>query len=202
MRKWILKSIGFLALLMLASCSGKGSQWASSDKGSASSAVASQSSSPSKTSNSTTASASKENEEALKKAKAYMEDMGPYSKEGLYDQLTALDEGVKSQAARYAVDQLEVDWEQAALTRAQSYLDDENLSRKELLEQLKTEKFTDEEAEYAVEHVQVDWQEQALSAAKAYQENLSLDRASIETRLEENGFSNEEIRYALDHLNN
>lgn len=74
-----------------------------------------------------------------------------FSKEGLYDQL--IYEQYPDDAARYAVDNIDVDWKSQAFATAQDYLDYSSFSDSGLYDQLIYEKFTPEEAQYAIDNL-------------------------------------------------
>ncbi len=90
---------------------------------------------------------------ALRKAESYSELMH-MSKQGIYDQLTSeYGEKFSPEAAQYAIDNLQADYNANALAKAQSYQDDMNMSPEAIRDQLTSEygeKFTQEEADYAV----------------------------------------------------
>ena len=96
----------------------------------------------------------KEYKMALKAAEQYLMTM-PFSKQGLYRQLTA-DTGSKfpPEAAQYAVDNVKADWKENAAKAAANYLQIMPMSREELLQQLTNDagdQYTMEEAQYGVE---------------------------------------------------
>lgn len=90
---------------------------------------------------------------ALKKAQSYSELMH-MSKQGIYDQLTSeYGEQFSAEAAQYAVDNLQADYNANALAKAKSYQDDMSMSPEAIRDQLTSEygeKFTQEEADYAI----------------------------------------------------
>lgn len=94
---------------------------------------------------------------ALNKAETYAESLD-ISKNAIYEQLISKKgDNFHKAAAKYAVDQLNVDWKKNALSRAQSYAEDMDMSTRAIYDQLvsKTgENFTDEEAQYAIDHLQ------------------------------------------------
>ncbi len=96
-----------------------------------------------------------EHKEALKKAEFYANTM-QLSKKRTYYRLTAKEDGNFSEdAAQYAVDNLEVDWNANALSKAKSY-QARNMSRDEIYQQLISrygENFTKAEAQYAIDHL-------------------------------------------------
>ncbi|WP_048758349.1 Ltp family lipoprotein [Corynebacterium vitaeruminis] len=93
---------------------------------------------------------------ALRKAKSYS-DLMHMSKAGIYDQLTSeYGEKFSPEAAQYAMDNLEVDWNKNALEKARSYQDSMAMSPDAIYEQLTSEygeQFTAEEAQYAVDNL-------------------------------------------------
>ena len=72
----------------------------------------------------------------------------------LYDQLTSSDgEGVSAEAAQYAVDNVEADWNANALAKAKEYQSEMAMSPSKIYDQLTSdygEKFTDDQANYAI----------------------------------------------------
>lgn len=93
---------------------------------------------------------------ALKQAETYSKYMH-MSKQGIYKQLTSEYGGkFKPEAAQYAIDNVQADWNENALKKAQSYQKDMHMSPEAIRDQLTSEygeKFTPEEAEYAVSHL-------------------------------------------------
>jgi hypothetical protein len=98
----------------------------------------------------------KEETNALKKAQSYATTMH-MSKQGVYEQLISeYGEGFTTEAAQYAIDNLNVDWNANALKKAKSYQDNMNMSKKAIYQQLISsygEQFTKEEAQYAIDHL-------------------------------------------------
>ena len=90
---------------------------------------------------------------ALKKAETYS-DMMHMSKQGIYDQLVSeYGEQFSPEAAQYAIDNLQADYNANALEKAKVYQDDMHMSPEAIRDQLVSEygeKFTQEEADYAV----------------------------------------------------
>src|SRR5690554_944988 len=76
---------------------------------------------------------------AVNMAKNYLAFM-PFSKSGLVDQLEF--EGFSNDDATYAVNNIDVDWNEQAVLSAQNYLDFMSFSRSGLIEQLKFEGFS------------------------------------------------------------
>lgn len=93
---------------------------------------------------------------ALTKAETYS-DMMSMSKAGVYDQLTSeYGEGFSAEAAQYAIDNVDADWNANALEKARTYQDDMAMSPNAIHEQLTSdygEQFTQSQADYAIEHL-------------------------------------------------
>lgn len=86
---------------------------------------------------------------AIRAAQDYLA-MSAYSRQGLIEQLVVGD-GYSTQDATFAVDSLNVDWNQQAVKSAQQYLEMSAYSRKGLVEQLVVgEGFTSSQAAYGV----------------------------------------------------
>jgi hypothetical protein len=96
------------------------------------------------------------NRRALESAESYLSFSG-FSKQGLYEQLSSsAGEGFSEAEAQYAVDHVDVDWNQEAVESARSYLETMPMSRSGLIEQLSSSAgsgFTYEQALYAVNKV-------------------------------------------------
>jgi len=79
------------------------------------------------------------------------------SKQGLYDQLTSeYGEKFPADAAQYAVDNLQADYNYNALQKAKEYQEDQDMSTEGIRDQLTSEygeKFTQDEANYAIQHL-------------------------------------------------
>ena len=99
---------------------------------------------------------SREFQNALAKAKTYSEVMH-MSKQGIYDQLVSeYGENFPEDAAQYAVDNLEADYNANALAKAKLYYENMNMSKDSIREQLVSEygeQFTEDEADYAIAHL-------------------------------------------------
>lgn len=93
---------------------------------------------------------------ALTKAESYSELLH-MSKDGIYDQLTSeYGEKFSPEAAQYAVDTMDADWNANALAKAKSYQETMAMSPDAIHDQLTSEygeKFTEEQADYAIEHL-------------------------------------------------
>lgn len=142
---------------------------------------------------------------ALNKAYSYS-DMMHMSKAGIYDQLTSeYGEKFSAEAAQYAIDNMDADWNANALAKAKEYSDTMHMSKLGVYDQLISEygeKFAPEEAQYAIDNVVADWNANALAKAKSYQE-MDMSPSAIHDQLtSEYGerFTKEEADYAIENL--
>jgi len=87
---------------------------------------------------------------ALKSAQSYLKYSG-FSEKGLEDQLDY--EGYTSLEINYAINNVEVDWNEEAYESAESYLKYSSFSKQELHDQLEYEGFTESQIQYALEQV-------------------------------------------------
>lgn len=87
---------------------------------------------------------------AVKKAESYL-SYSAFSKEGLIKQLEF--EGFSKADSTYAVNKLNVDWNEQAVKKAESYLDYSSFSRSGLIKQLEFEGFTNAQATHAVDKI-------------------------------------------------
>lgn len=98
----------------------------------------------------------REYKSALNKAFSYANTMH-MSKRGVYDQLVSeYGEKFSVEAAQYAIDNVEVDWNANALVKANNYQATMDMSPSAIYDQLISEygeKFTKEEAEYALQNL-------------------------------------------------
>ena len=85
--------------------------------------------------------------EAIESARSYL-DFSAFSRSGLIDQLEF--EGFSNDDATFAVDSLNVDWNEQAAKSAESYLEYSSFSRSGLIDQLIFEGVTQSQAEYGV----------------------------------------------------
>ena len=95
-----------------------------------------------------------EEKNALKKAETYSDSLH-MSKQGIYNQLTSSVEGFSKEAAQYAIDNIEADWNKNALEKAKSYQTSLSMSSKAIYNQLisSVEGFTKSEAQYAIDNL-------------------------------------------------
>lgn len=144
---------------------------------------------------------------ALQKAITYSEIM-QMSKASIYEQLISeYGEKFSQDAAQYAMDNIEADWNANALTKAKVYSTEMHMSKAGIYDQLVSEygeRFTAEEAQYAVDHVSADWKFNALKKAEEYQDMMAMSPEAIRDQLvSEYGekFTEEEADYAISNLN-
>ncbi len=141
---------------------------------------------------------------ALNKADMYA-NVYYLSKQRIYDQLTSEPDRFRSEAAQYAVDNVNADYNANALVKAQEYSEDEHLSRQRLITQLtsKYEGFTEDETQYAIDNLNADYNANALAKAKEYQSQFDWSPDQIHDRLTSDfeGFTSDEADYAIAHLN-
>ena len=149
---------------------------------------------------------SAEYKKALKRAQSYSDHMY-MSKADIYDQLTSeYGEGFAEDAAQYAVDHVDADWNQNALKSAQSYSKTLEMSKKGIYDQLVSEyggQFTADEAQYAIDNVEADWNQNALHSAESYSKHLHMSKRGIYDQLiSEYGdqFTPDEAQYAVDNI--
>ncbi|MCD8207902.1 MAG: Ltp family lipoprotein, partial [Bacteroidales bacterium] len=143
---------------------------------------------------------------ALKQAESYSSRMH-MSKQGIFDQLTSDYGGQFSdEAAQYAIDNVNADWNANALASAESYSNNMHMSKQGVYDQLTSEhgeKFTADEAQYAVDNMEADWNANALEKAKSYRDNMNMSPDAIHDQLtSEHGeqFTQEEADYAIANL--
>lgn len=144
---------------------------------------------------------------ALTQAQRYTDTLH-MSKAGLYEQLTSEYGGqFADDAAQYAIDTVDADWNANALAQAENYSDTMSMSKAGIYDQLISEfgeRFTAEEAQYAIDTVGADWNANALAKAKMYQDTMAMSPDAIRDQLtSEYGekFTGEEADYAVQHLN-
>lgn len=95
-----------------------------------------------------------EEKNALKKAESYSNSLH-MSKKGIYNQLTSSIEGFTKEAAQYAIDNIDADWNKNALEKAKTYQTSMSMSSKAIYNQLTSsvEGFTKSEAQYAIDNL-------------------------------------------------
>lgn len=150
-RKWFIALVIIVLLGLIGGCMGGGEDEPATEP-TATEATQSEET----TTEATTEAVPQEYQNALKKADTYV-NMMYMSKAGVYDQLTSeYGEGFDKDAAQYAVDNLDVDWNYIALQKAKSYYEDMAMSKSAVYDQLVSkygEQFTKDQAQYAVDHL-------------------------------------------------
>lgn len=136
---------------------------------------------------------------ALKSAESYLSHSA-FSKDGLYDQLKY--EKYSDDAASYAVNNVNTDWNENALKSAESYMSHSSFSKEGLYDQLVYEKFTNEQARYAVDNINVDWKEAAVKTAESYLRSSSFSKEELYDQLIYEKYTPEEAQYAVDKVYN
>lgn len=143
---------------------------------------------------------------ALVKAEQYASLMH-MSKQAIYDQLTSeYGENFPEDAAQYAIDKIEWDWNANALAKAEDYSDTMHMSKEGIYDQLTSEygeRFTKKQAQYAVDNLDADWNENALKKAQDYQETMNMSKSAIYDQLISDygeKFTSDQAQYAVDHL--
>jgi uncharacterized protein YodC (DUF2158 family) len=157
-------------------------------------------------------------ENAVGSAKAYISTSG-FSRSGLIEQLEF--EGYSTKNAAFAVDHLNVDWNEQAARSAENYLSMSGFSRSGLVEQLMFEGYTRPQAEYGAGKAlgggnggansggagaragsgPTSGQENALRTAENYISMSGFSRSGLIEQLEFEGHSTSDATFAVDHLN-
>lgn len=92
----------------------------------------------------------------MESAENYL-DIGPFSKEGLIQQLSSsAGNGFSKADATFAANNVEVDWKKEAVEAAEDYLEISPMSKDQLIQQLSSSaghKFTPAQARYAANEV-------------------------------------------------
>lgn len=162
-KRWVIGGAAALMLALAASCGGsdsadQGNDAISQGADAAASAAEGESSNPDSVNGGSdnNEDVPREFKNALSQAQNYVNSM-PFSEAGLLDQLTS-DYGGQFplEAAQYAVENVEADWNAEALEAAENYQDVMPMSDADLYNQLTSEhgeKFTSEQAQYAMDNL-------------------------------------------------
>jgi hypothetical protein len=148
-------------------------------------------------------------ENALGSAEDYL-SMSGFSRSGLIEQLEF--EGYSTKDASFAVDRLNVDWNEQAARSAKDYLSMSGFSRSGLIEQLVFEGYTRQQAEYGADKALggsskeagaglTSGQENALGTAEDYLSMSGFSRSGLIEQLVFEGYSTKDAAFAVDHLN-
>lgn len=132
---------------------------------------------------------------ARESAESYLA-FSAFSREGLIGQLEF--EEYETADAEYAVDILNIDWNEQAAKSALSYLDTSAFSRSGLIGQLEYEGFTTEQATFGVDASGADWNEQAAKSAESYLRTMSFSRAQLIDQLIFEGFTKAQATFGVD----
>lgn len=129
------------------------------------------------------------------------------SEAGLFDQLTSeYGEGFPEDAAQYAIENVDADYNYNALRSAESYSDTMNMSKQGIYDQLVSEygeQFTADQAQYAIDTIDADWNENALQSAISYRETMDMSNEAIREQLTSSygeQFTQEQADYAISNL--
>lgn len=133
-------------------------------------------------------------EQALEEAQRII-DESPTTPSLLQDALK--EQGFTDAHAEYALDNVEVDWQQQAVAVAGAWLAGSGFSKQGLHDGLANSGFTAEQATYAVDQQPVDWAAQAERVAKALlAANQTSERGELIQMLTERSFTAEEAASA------
>ena len=132
--------------------------------------------------------------QAIQTAKDYLDTMH-LSQTELLQMLTV--ENIELEDAKFAIDYLNIDWNQEARKKAKEYCKHKiGFSKVKLKAQLLFDHFTEEEADFAVSHINVNWVEQAEIVAKEYMEDGVTSKEDLIDALLNEGFSKKEAEKA------
>ena len=132
--------------------------------------------------------------QAIQTAEGYLDTM-PLSQTELLQMLTV--EDINLEDAEFAIEYLDIDWNQEARKKAKEYCKHKiGFSKVKLKAQLLFDHFTEEEADFALSHVNVDWIEQAEIVAKEYIEDGVSSKEDLVEALMNEGFTKKEAEKA------
>ena len=132
--------------------------------------------------------------QAIQTAKDYLDTMH-LSQTELLQMLSV--ENVDSEDAKFALEYLNIDWNQEARKKAKEYCKHKiGFSKEKLKAQLLFDHFTEEEADFAVSHINVNWIEQAEIVAKEYMEDGISSKEDLIDALMNEGFTKKEAEKA------
>ena len=132
--------------------------------------------------------------QALQTAEDYLDTM-PLSQTELLQMLSV--ENIDLEDAKFAIEYLNIDWNQEAKKKAKEYCKHKiGFSKEKLKAQLLFDHFTEEEANFAVSHVNVNWIEQAEIVAKEYIEDGVSSKEDLIDALMKEGFTKKEAEKA------
>ena len=132
--------------------------------------------------------------QAIQTAEGYLDTM-PLSQTELLQMLTV--ENINLEDAKFALEYLEIDWNQEARKKAKEYCKHKiGFSKVKLKAQLLFDHFTEEEADFALSHIHVNWVEQAKIVAKEYMEDGVSSKEDLIDVLMNEGFTKKEAEKA------
>jgi len=146
-------------------------------------------------------------ENALKTAE-YYSNTEYKSKQYIYYFLIATnlwDGKFTKEEAQYAIDNIEVDWKEIALKKAEEYSNDCYMSKIAIYDSLIEDDFTEKEAQYAVDNIEADWKENALKKTEYYSGDWNMSKKDIydtliSKHIGNDKFTEEEAQYAVDNV--
>ena len=132
--------------------------------------------------------------QAIQTAKGYLDTMH-LSQTELLQMLTV--ENINLEDAKFALEYLDIDWNQEARKKAKEYCKHKiGFSKVKLKAQLLFDHFTEEEADFALSHIHVNWVEQAKIVAKEYMEDGISSKEDLIDVLMNEGFTKKEAEKA------
>ena len=132
--------------------------------------------------------------QAIQTAKDYLDTIH-LSQTELLQMLSV--ENIDSEDAKFALEYLNIDWNQEARKKAKEYCKHKiGFSKEKLKAQLLFDRFTEEEADFAVSHINVNWIEQAEIVAKEYMEDGVSSKEDLIDALMKEGFTKKEAKEA------
>ena len=132
--------------------------------------------------------------QAIQTTKDYLDTM-PLSQTELLQMLTV--EDINLEDAEFAIEYLDIDWNQEARKKAKEYCKHKiGFSKVKLKAQLLFDHFTEEEADFALSHIHVNWVEQAKIVAKEYMEDGVSSKEDLIDVLMNEGFTKKEAEKA------
>ena len=132
--------------------------------------------------------------QAIQTAKDYLDTMH-LSQTELLQMLTV--ENIDLEDAKFAIEYLNIDWNQEARKKAKEYCKHKiGFSKEKLKAQLLFDRFTEEEADFAVSHINANWIEQAEIVAKEYMEDGVTSKEDLIDALMNEGFTKKEAEKA------
>lgn len=118
---------------------------------------------------------------------------------GLLDEVVETEESVETEVVNPAANITEMTMGQKnALQSAQQYLSIMAFSHDGLMDQLKFDRYSDEEAAFAADNCGADWNEQAVKTAEQYLDLMSFSRDGLIDQLEFDGYTSEQAFHAAD----